>query len=428
MHWSQCHQPATPFVAVVAMSMKLEVIRGTILLVVLLGFIVWGMARWYKRTSEDPGVLVGKWIISAIMLGILTACVLWLRRGMANDDYSVVVIPFIIVFLGIIFTVVWTPNIVTSLLKPLTGMMDGGDEPLDPQPLYSIARAKRKRGHYAEALTGVRTQLARFPTDLEGQLLAAEILAEDMNDLPGAEITIQRLVEQPGHAARNVAFALNTLADWHLKYAQDPEAARRALEQIQTRCPDTELALVAAQRIAHLTDKERLLQAHDRPRLALRKGVDNIGLLRDSSHIRPVETDPAKLAVECVAHLERHPLDGEVREQLAVLYADHFQRLDMAKDQLNQLIEQPNQPTKLVAHWLNLLADLQVRHGADFEAARVTLNRIVEKFPDHPVADLARNRLDLLRLEIKGQEKSQAVKLGSYEQNIGLKRGLPRQF
>ncbi len=410
------------------MSLKYEIIRGTILLLVLLGFVIWGMTRWYKRTSEDPGVLVVKWIISGVMLGILAVSVIWLRRGMANDDYSVVVIPFIIVFLGVVFTVVWTPNIVSTLLKPLTGMVDGGDEALPPQPFYSIARAKRKRGHYAEALADVRAQLARFPSDLEGQLLAAEILAEDLNDLPGAEIAIQRFVAQPGHAPRNIAFALNTLADWHLKYAQDPEAARRALEQIQTLCPNTEWALVAAQRIAHLTDKERLLEAHDRPRLAMRKGLENIGLLRDSSHLCPEEVDPARLTTEYVAHLDRHPLDTEVRERLAVLYADHYHRLDLAKDQLDQLIEQPNQPMKQVAHWLNLLADLQVRHGADFDAARATLNRIIEKYPDHPVADLARNRLDILRLEIKGQEKSQAVKLGSYEQNIGLKRGLPRQF
>ena len=38
---------------------------------------------------------------------------------------------------------------------------------------------------------------------------------------------------------------------------------------------------------------------------------------------------------------------------------------------------------------------------------------------------LARNRLDHLRLELKGKEKGQTVRLGSYEQNIGLKDRLP---
>jgi len=68
-----------------------------------------------------------------------------------------------------------------------------------------------------------------------------------------------------------------------------------------------------------------------------------------------------------VKHLEQHPLDTEVREKLAILYADHYQRLDMATGELEQLIEEPNQPSKRVAHWLNLLADLQIRHGADYD-------------------------------------------------------------
>ena len=37
-------------------------------------------------------------------------------------------------------------------------------------------------------------------------------------------------------------------------------------------------------------------------------------------------------------------------------------------------------------------------------------------------AELARTRIDRLKLEFKANEKNQAVKLGSYEQNIGLKR------
>jgi hypothetical protein len=43
------------------------------------------------------------------------------------------------------------------------------------------------------------------------------------------------------------------------------------------------------------------------------------------------------------------------------------------------------------------------------------------------VADLARSRLAHLRLEIKGQNaETPGMKLGVYEQNIGLKYGSPR--
>jgi hypothetical protein len=138
--------------------------------------------------------------------------------------------------------------------------------------------------------------------------------------------------------------------------------------------------------------------------------------------------DPAQLAAVYVKHLEQHPLDTEVREKLAIIYAEHYQRLDLTTFELEQLIEQPNQPTKHVAHWLNLLADLQIRLGADYETVRRTLGKIIERFPDLPVAEVARTRLGRLKFELKGQKETPGVKLGVYEQNIGLKRGSPRQL
>ena len=91
-----------------------------------------------------------------------------------------------------------------------------------------------------------------------------------------------------------------------------------------------------------------------------------------------------------------------------------------------QLINEPNQPPKRVAHWLNLLADLQIKHGADYDTVRQTLEKIVEAFPSLPVAEIARSRLARLKLEFKGQQTEKpGVKLGNYEQNIGLKYGSP---
>ena len=92
------------------------------------------------------------------------------------------------------------------------------------------------------------------------------------------------------------------------------------------------------------------------------------------------------------------------------------------------MIEEPNQQVKRVAHWLNLLADLQIHLGADYETVRPTLEKIVERFPGLSVAEMARTRLDRLKLEVKGQKETPGVKLGVYEQNIGLKYGSPRQL
>ena len=90
------------------------------------------------------------------------------------------------------------------------------------------------------------------------------------------------------------------------------------------------------------------------------------------------------------------------------------------------MIQEPHQPARLVVHWLNLLADLQVRHGAGYETVRQTLQRIVDLDPHLAAAEIARHRLALLNLELKAREKSQAIKLGSYEQNIGLKQDVAR--
>jgi hypothetical protein len=217
------------------------------------------------------------------------------------------------------------------------------------------------------------------------------------------------------------------MADWHLAIGQDREAAQRILEQVSQQLPDSEFSLNAAQRIAHLADREMMMSSHDRRKLILKEGVQNIGLLPHSDHFRPTETDPGTLATEYVKHLEQHPLDTEAREKLAVLYANHYQRLDMATDELEQLIQQPNQPSRLVVRWLNLLADLQIRGGGDYEAVRATVQRIIDRDPKAAAASVAQNRLATLRLELKAQQKNQAVKLGSYEQNIGLKQGLPNR-
>lgn len=400
---------------------------GSLLLV--LGLIGWGMWVWLKR-ADDPARLIFKWVLSAIGLVGLIAVGIYLRNAIERGvDYGAAFFgAACVAALGVYFAAIWRHEIAGLVAKPFGALYDGGNAELDPQAYYSIAEAKRKRGKYGEAIAEIRKQLAKFPTDYTGQLMLAEIQAENLNDLPGAELTIERFCNQPGHAPRNIAFALNTLADWHLKYALDRDAAELDLQQIVERLPDTEFALLAQQRIGHLASREHLLAAHDRPRVHLPQGIQNVGLLQSSSHLAPQVGDPAQQAQDYVRHLAEHPQDTEAREKLAVIYADHFQRLDLAADQLQQLIDQPHQPSKQVAHWLNLLADLQIRHGAGFETVSQTLSQIIERYPNLAAADMARNRLDLLKLELKAKETKAPVKMGNYEQNIGLKHGPPHRL
>ena len=50
--------------------------------------------------------------------------------------------------------------------------------------------------------------------------------------------------------------------------------------------------------------------------------------------------------------------------------------------------------SKLVVHWLNLLADLQIRCGSDYETVRQTLQRIIDRDPKLAAADIAFARVN----------------------------------
>lgn len=401
------------------MKSTFQIVRDTVLVAIALAMFGWIFVRVLKR-SADPARVLFKWVLTAGVFGLLT----WKvgPYALANPFIGVP----LVAACGLVLAVIWRENLTDLVAKPFASLYDGGDAEIDPRAYYSIADAKRKKGQYVEAVAEIRKQLEKFPNDFEGQIKLAEIQAENLNDLAGAELTIQRFCSQAGHAPINLAFALNTLADWHLKYGLDRDAARRDLEQIGDLLPDSEFALLAAQRIASLEGMEKTLEARNRPHVMVPAAAGNIGLMRSSAHLRPVETDAGSLAAQYVEHLHLHPQDAEAREKLAIIYADHYGRLDLAADQLNQLVEQPHQPERRVVHWLNLLADLQLRHGAEPDTVRQTLCRIIERYPNHAAANIARNRLDLLKLEIKARATVQAVKMGAYEQNIGLKPGVGR--
>ena len=401
----------------------LEIAFRIIALVFAASVIVWLFIHCLKR-SEDPARLIFKWVLTVPVVCIL---LLWLAPFATSSQAGAFIGVPLVAGCGVVLAAIWRHNIADLIAKPFGSLYDGGSEPPVPTPFYSIAQAKQKKGQYDEAIADIRQQLDRFPTDMEGQMLIAQIQAENLKDMAGAELTIDQFCAQPGHAPQNIVFALYSLADWHLQISRDREAARRDLERIIELFPDSEFALGAGNRIAHLASTERLLSPDERKKFTITEGVRNLGLRREPVHLKPVEQSPEQTAAELVKHLAEYPLDAEARENLAIIYADHYQRLDMATHELEQMIGHPNQPGRLVVHWLNLLADLQIRSGAAFETVQQTLQRIVDRDPKAAPAEIARRRLALLKLEMKSKEMSQAVKLGSYEQKIGLKQGLPRR-
>jgi tetratricopeptide (TPR) repeat protein len=389
----------------------------------VLGLLFGGLVFFTVKRSEDPARLLFKWILSAF----LVVLVVWKVLPMADSGGMAAFAALAdCMLVGVVLAVTWRHDIGALIAKPFSSLYDGGNVEPEPQPFYSIARARQKQGKYLDAAEEVRKQLERFPMDVEGQMFLAEIQAQDLKDLAAAEATLQTFCGQPGHAPKNIAFALYSLADWQLKIGQDVDAARRALQQIIDLLPDSEFALTASQRIGHLTDSDALLGVNADRKYLVKEGVRNLGLIQDTRQFQPKEVDPAMQAAELVRHLEEHPLDTEVRERLALIYANHYHRLDLATDQLEQMIQLENQPPKQVVRWLNILADLQIREGMDYDTVKQTLQRIIDIAPELAAAETARKRLGLLKLELKAKTQNQSVKMGTYEQNLGLKPRSPR--
>lgn len=382
-----------------------------LLLVVGAGWLGW---QALKR-SEDPARLLFNWVATAV---IVVGLAIYARRslggsgggtaggGMAGSYAEAMTIAGTIAVGGILLGLIWASHIGTLISKPLTSLFDGGDVEAEPRPLYSIAEARRKQGKYLDAMAEVRKQLERFPDDVAGLLLLAEIQAEDLNDLAAATATIERLVQLPGHKATTVAPALNRLADWHLKYGRDPDSARAALERIVGLYPDTEQAHVTAQRLAHLASPELLAERREPHRLKLGQYESRLGLCEKPPDLRPPTPDPAAEAGNLVRHLEEHPQDNEARERLALIYAEHYRRLDLAEDQMEQLIAQPRVPARHVVRWLNQLAELQAKFGGDFDAARRTLERIRERYAGSAAAESAERHLAHLGVPQRTQTRS----------------------
>ncbi len=396
------------------MSDNFNLIRSVFTMTLMIAAMIWFLIRWLKRSPEDPGRLISKWAISVTAVGIIV----WSSLKTSDSISALVMVPFAVA-VGLILTVLWAPNIGEWFAGLFTSAIDGGSEAPEDRPLYSVAEGYRRRGRHQEAIAEVRRQLERFPTDFQGQMLLAEIQANDLRDYPAAVATLERLSNQSVHSPKNRAFVLSHLADWHLQFGHDPDSARVALEKIQQLFPETELANLAAQRIAHLADPNILAQNKERAPVVLPRADDQ---LSPPETVVVADGDPFTAAENLVKRLAQHPLDYEAREALAQVYAEQINRLDLAVDQLEQLIAHPNQPVRQIAKWLDRIADYQIRCAGDRAAATAALQRIVDGYPDTAFAEKARTRLANLGLELRGRQKSQVVKLGSYENDLGLKR------
>lgn len=400
------------------MGTALRFAFGFFVLLTTISLCVWAL-WWLLKNSYDPAALAFRWVMTLVVVVGGYFFIDWIV-GPNGGALEKIVGVFAGMFLALVLAALWVPAIVGKVSDAIGGLYTGGSEPPRPQPFYSIAETRRKQGRYKEAIYEIQKELAKFPSDVTGHVLLASIQAENLNDLPAAQLTMEKYVTLPELLPVHIAYAMNALADWCLK-VHDTDGARLALDKIIELLPDTEQSRIASQRIAHLASKETLLAAHEHKPITLKQGMRYMGLMDQPASLAPVE-DLSDTAQKLVDHLTMHPLDNEARERLAMIYADHYQRLDLATDQLEQLIATPNQSGKEVARWLNVLADLQIKYGVDIDGVKQTLQRILDLFPGLAAAQLAQQRLEFLPLEFKGKQQGQSVKMGTYEKDLGLKK------
>jgi tetratricopeptide (TPR) repeat protein len=224
--------------------------------------------------------------------------------------------------------------------------------------------------------------------------------------------------------SNNAVAALQTLADWQLQLGRDPDAARASFERIIQMFPDSPFAHNAEQRLAHLDGVTKTREFREHAVFKVPSAPRDLGLRKTVLQVESPQATADALGAEYVGQLEKHPNDTETRQKLAMLYAEQFERLDLAVSQLEQLAALPNATPHDIAQWLNLLATLHIRHGNDMVAAENALRRIIERYPKSAAASRAVARLAALQGELKAAATTTAAKaLGVYEKDLGLKSG-----
>ena len=105
------------------------------------------------------------------------------------------------------------------------------------------------------------------------------------------------------------------------------------------------------------------------------------------------ETNPNRLAAVYVQRLEQCPHDAVVREKLAMLYARHFKRLDLATYEFEKLITARLHSRQQIVRWLKLLAKVKIELHASVTTVENTFDRVSKLYPHDLETKAARQRL-----------------------------------
>src|SRR6516162_9081501 len=130
------------------MSRAFDIAVNLFWLILILGCAGWLMLRAFKRSPERP-VLVIKWVATAVALYFqFTVAVPAFGRGGSGAFFGLMLT---LVF-GLVMTIIWRGSVTDIIANSFGSMYDGGNEPPEPKPFYSIALARRKSNRPLEAI------------------------------------------------------------------------------------------------------------------------------------------------------------------------------------------------------------------------------------------------------------------------------------
>jgi len=277
-------------------------------------------------------------------------------------------------------------------------------------PMYARAVARIKFGKYSEAEWEIIRELEKHENDFDGWMMLAELYATRFNDVAEAEQTILELCNQPDITPSQLSVALHKLADWHLNLSGDPQAARRALQVICSRLPDTHLARMAWLRHESLPrtgeELKELTENRPVPLPALHESESELNQANPTEEVRQAAAQEASRLSE---RLKQNPDDPDLRERFARILAESLGQVDLAIQQVRLLTDMPDQASGRRAEWLAMMAAWELRYRQDAKAASELLERIVSEHGGTPQALAARRKLRLMQEERQTAQMRQPI-------------------
>ena len=347
--------------------------------------LMYGLFRVFQK-SEHPVRLGVKLAVSAALIS--AAYDLANAGGLAIIAAIVAIAPL---------TLIWTGDITELVGRRAVGIYTGGKTEMEQEALLSSVQALKSSGQYQEALKVAKKELDRYPDDFDCILLIASVHAEGFRDVPLATRMLKSLLSRPETGDKQIAHALSTLADWQLNISRNPAAATATLRQISGKFPGSRAAHSAENRIAHMPGRAEL-EARDRPKegKVMPKFERDLGLKKKAGPVIK-EVDADKITDEFLAYLNQHPNDWDAREQLAHHYIEHYDGVEQAALQFEELIASKFANKADKCRWLHQIANWHAKVGDDTPAARATLERIVEMYPGSAYAEQAERAMHYLR-------------------------------